>query len=406
MTMTRPSIMSSHWSRQLKTSGLVLALTLPILWQTGVAAQSTTLTGENFNTPSFFITGGDFSGCANPFQKQGSGFFQFSANGLAFGPFPGTFEESGVVDFFPDLSGKFFSHFKIFSSGLVIEGDKSGVLQQAFCVQGSSFSPTQGNFFGDTVRYSASIPTPSGPFQDSGVSFVKGFFGGANFFFEQFTSTAVLPPGPPAVLTLQPMTAVNPVGTTHTVTATVLDATGRPVPNVTVQFTVTGSISTSGSCQTNQNGQCSFTYSGPQFPGADLIKASSGVATGTATKAWIFPASTPGQKVTGGGQTLDFLTFGFNVQDQSGLMGHCNVIDHRGNHFKCLDVQSLVVTPPHATFFGNGTLNDVVMQYRIDVDDVDAPDGSETMFQDTFRILTSSGFSGGGTVVHGNIEIH
>lgn len=47
---------------------------------------------------------------------------------------------------------------------------------------------------------------------------------------------------PPATLTLAPAADTNPVGTQHCVTATVEDALRNPVPNVTVRFTVAGSV--------------------------------------------------------------------------------------------------------------------------------------------------------------------
>src|SRR5690348_14991462 len=51
-------------------------------------------------------------------------------------------------------------------------------------------------------------------------------------------------PGPPATLTLSPIAATNPVGTSHTATATVEDAGGNAVPNITVRFSVAGSTTT------------------------------------------------------------------------------------------------------------------------------------------------------------------
>src|SRR6266850_625936 len=45
-------------------------------------------------------------------------------------------------------------------------------------------------------------------------------------------------PAGPATLTLAPKTATNPVGTSHTVTATVKDASGNPTPGITVRFSV------------------------------------------------------------------------------------------------------------------------------------------------------------------------
>lgn len=102
--------------------------------------------------------------------------------------------------------------------------------------------------------------------------------------------------GAPAVLALSPATATNPVGTSHTVTATVTDAAGQPVPDVVVRFSVTGAHTVNGSCTTGPNGQCSFSYTGTQA-GSDVISAyadgdndsvqDADEPTGSATKTWV-----------------------------------------------------------------------------------------------------------------------
>jgi hypothetical protein len=118
----------------------------------------------------------------------------------------------------------------------------------------------------------------------------------------------------PAVdsVTLSPPSAVNPVGTSDTVTATATGG-GQPVPGATILFTVQGSVSTSGSCTTAANGQCSFTYAGPQLPGADIITGTAddnhnGVAdptepAGQATVAWVLPTTT--KAITMGPQAME-----------------------------------------------------------------------------------------------------
>ena len=116
-------------------------------------------------------------------------------------------------------------------------------------------------------------------------------------------ATKTWTPATPATLVLSPAADTNPVGTSHTVTATVKDAGGNPVANVTVRFTVTGSVNTSGQCMTNTAGQCGFTYNGPTAPGADAITAfadtdndstkDAGEPGGAATKGW-----TPGAPAT------------------------------------------------------------------------------------------------------------
>jgi hypothetical protein len=225
--------------------------------------------------------------------------------------------------------------------------------------------------------------------------------------------------GAPASLTLTPPDAVNMVGTSHTVTATVHDAGTNPVAGVLVRFAVSGSSSTSGSCTTDAAGQCGFTYSGPTLAGADIISAyadSDGNASqgpgepgAEATKAWILPASTAGQ-ASGGGQiwnssNTDKIAFGFNAQSTgSGLHGNCEVVDPTPANnvkIKCLDVTTLVQSGTHATLFGNAVVNGTTTTYRIDVDDLGEP-GSGF---DKFRIVTANGYSVGGMIANGNIQI-
>ena len=81
------------------------------------------------------------------------------------------------------------------------------------------------------------------------------------------------PPQPQASsLTLAPKSAANPVGSEHTVVATVEDASGAPVSGVTVRFSVSGANTASGSQTTDANGQASFAYTGAA-QGVDTISA-------------------------------------------------------------------------------------------------------------------------------------
>jgi hypothetical protein len=130
-----------------------------------------------------------------------------------------------------------------------------------------------------------------------------------------------------------------------------------------------------------------------------------------ATKAWILPTSTAGQ-TTGGGQTwnsvhTDKIAFGYNAQSQNNgtLKGNCEVVDPTPANnvkIKCLDVTTLVQSGTHATFFGNATVNGASTTYRIDVDDFGEPGAGS----DTFRIVTGNGYSLGGTLTNGNIQVH
>jgi WD40-like Beta Propeller Repeat len=227
-------------------------------------------------------------------------------------------------------------------------------------------------------------------------------------------------PTAPAAVAVTPPDAVNTVATNHTVTATVTTSTGAPFADASVLFATAGSTSASGSCTTAANGECSFTYLGPQLPGADIITAcadsnkngsvDAAEPCAEATKAWILPTSTTGQ-TTGGGQILnsagnDKIAFGYNAKSTaSGLSGNCSVVDPSpvtNVKLKCLDVSSIVQTGTHATFFGNATVNGVAATYRVDVEDL----GEPGIGHDTFKIQTSSGYAASGTLTNGNLQVH
>lgn len=94
-------------------------------------------------------------------------------------------------------------------------------------------------------------------------------------------------------ITLTPAEATNPVGTDHTVTATLFDENLDPLVGITVNFEVTAgpNLGETGSCVTDANGQCTFTYTGDGGAGTDTITASfvddqSQTRTATALKHW------------------------------------------------------------------------------------------------------------------------
>jgi uncharacterized repeat protein (TIGR01451 family) len=99
-------------------------------------------------------------------------------------------------------------------------------------------------------------------------------------------------------ITLTPATDTNPVGGSHTVTATIKKASGEPVSGRTVSFSIesgpnTGATGTCNpaDCKTNANGQVTFTYTDTGGAGTDNISASFVDSLGTtqkatATKTW------------------------------------------------------------------------------------------------------------------------
>ena len=58
--------------------------------------------------------------------------------------------------------------------------------------------------------------------------------------------------------------------------------------------------------------------------------------------------------------------------------------------------------PTHATFFGNATVDGAPTTYRIDVDDLSQPGAGG----DSFKLQTGSGYTVGGVLVRGDIQIH
>jgi hypothetical protein len=132
---------------------------------------------------------------------------------------------------------------------------------------------------------SANFPTTLGAFDTT-------FNAGNDAFVAKISDV-----GPPATLTLDPAADTNVVDTQHCVTATVKDSSSNPTPGVTVRFSVTGSVTTSGSATTDANGEAIFCYTGPEAPGTDAITAyadtnnnnvqDAGEPTGAAAKTWV-----------------------------------------------------------------------------------------------------------------------
>jgi hypothetical protein len=94
-------------------------------------------------------------------------------------------------------------------------------------------------------------------------------------------------------ITLTPATATNPVGTSHTVTATV-KRNGNPVSGAVVTFNVDSgpNVNKHGTGTTNASGQTTFTYTDTGGAGTDEISATftddaGALEKATATKTWV-----------------------------------------------------------------------------------------------------------------------
>jgi hypothetical protein len=237
------------------------------------------------------------------------------------------------------------------------------------------------------------------------------------------TASKTWTPGPPATLTLAPKTATNVVDAQHCVTATVKDQYGNATPAITVRFSVTGSVTTSGFVVTNASGQATFCYLGPPLAGADVITAYADTNTNSvqdpgepgdsAAKIWVLPPSTAGCKVTYGGRitaaNADKATFGGNAMvPASGAQGQEEYQDHGSAadlnvHSIRVDVLTCGRDGTSATIFGTATVNGSgSYAFRIDVQDLGEPGAN-----DTYRIRLSTGYdSGMQTLNQGNVQIH
>jgi hypothetical protein len=227
-------------------------------------------------------------------------------------------------------------------------------------------------------------------------------------------------PANPATLTLAPKTATNVVDAQHCVTATVKDAFGNATPNITVRFTVTGAVNTSGSQTTNAAGEATFCYTGPALPGADVIKAfadtngnttqDAGEPSDTASKTWVLPTSTPGCRVTYGGRITaangDKGTFGGNAK-ADGLQGQEEYQDHgsaAAMNVHSTAVQAVTCHGTSVSIFGTATV-DGGGSYNFRIDLVD--NGEPGAGSDTYRIRLSNGYdSGTQTLAGGNVQQH
>src|SRR6185503_17058852 len=109
-------------------------------------------------------------------------------------------------------------------------------------------------------------------------------------------------------LTLDPPAAVNPIGTSHTVTATLRNAQGVPQAGHEILFSVisgpnagaAGTCSVHADCATDIDGVVHFTYTGGPTPGVDILRACFDDVGGNencslgVTKQWVLPCGPDG----------------------------------------------------------------------------------------------------------------
>ncbi len=250
-----------------------------------------------------------------------------------------------------------------------------------------------------------STATYTGPTGIFGFQLVYGELSGAPAVLQ-----VDLPLATPTIA-LNPPSAVNPVGTNHTVTATVDDNNGNPAQGVTVDFSVTsgpntgatGTCAVNADCTTDASGNVSWTYTGGTTAGIDTIQACVELTQTctTAMKTWYDPNA---GFVTGGGWVGAHANFGFVAKYQSGSTTPVGSVEYQDRdagikfHSNSFDANGLIVLGDTATVTGTGTLNGVSVTFTLTVTD-NSPD--------TFEIAFSTGYDSGlQSLTGGNVQIH
>jgi hypothetical protein len=270
-----------------------------------------------------------------------------------------------------------------------------------------------GNAYLAGATSSTDLPTTPGAFDRS--------YNGR--YVDAFVSKLAFRIGPPATLTLSPKIATNTVGARHCVTAGVRDSSGNPTPDRLVRYTVTGSVTKTGSAFTDGSGRATFCYRGPELPGSDSIRAfadsdrdgfqDADEPGDSAAKTWALPASTPGCEVGEDGKITaddgDPASFdGDAAATATDVRGEQEYHD-RGPaanvNVKSTSLEALVCSSDRkrATIFGKATINGAGSFYfKIEVQDLGEPGAGI----DTYRILLSHGYdSGRQTLEEGNVQI-
>lgn len=197
----------------------------------------------------------------------------------------------------------------------------------------------------------------------------------------------------PTNVTLTPPSATNPVGSPHTVTATVLDNNNNPLPGTLVNFSVTGANAgatgtcTPPSCRTDAAGQVSFTYTGTNV-GNDTItacftnQAGSMVCT-TASKTWFSPVTISINDVTaneGDGPGLTDFTFDVTLS-QAAPAGGVTVLASTANATASAPGDFVAQTNTPVVFSAGQTARPFIVKVVGDL--VDEP-------TETFAVILSS----------------
>jgi hypothetical protein len=204
--------MNRHLRLSVVALVFALALAAPAFGRAGTsgppAGTNPSPASETLNGDST-TTGAPFSSTISC-QSPTSGTLEYTISGLALGPYPGTFTETGTVTINEGAVSAFSASFTVSSGATTLTGTKSGpgaLAGAGQCVENSSDFPAGTNFFVATSfegTYDVTITGPSGTNRFSGstqnsLNFTSGTFpsGGSQEVFESATEVPVAPGCPP-----------------------------------------------------------------------------------------------------------------------------------------------------------------------------------------------------------------
>ena len=287
-------------------------------------------------------------------DTEGTSTVNWTAEGVATGPYPGTFTASGTLTIGPQtLPG---AH----PPGPGNEGTVAGPVtsfQESFTIHSGATTIT-----GTKILDPQSTSGTIGTCQTVDQFPVLDFFDGHGTVVEVHAQTRY------------EASIQGPGGTTT---------------DGGIAFASVNDIQITGSCPTGTECQARLAGFNETFSLSDPLIPFPGRANGGGH----VPAVLGGDKVT----------FAFHARrDAAGMRGACNVVDNLADrHITCLTVDSYTQVGNHVSITGQAHDNGTETGYVIEATD----NGEPNQGADSFTIGTDSGFVAGGNVTKGNVQV-
>lgn len=323
----------------------IVGSTVALAHPAPAAATGPGLSGEVFGVPDF-LTISD-THC----DPAGVSSFRFTVRGIALGPYPGVYYETGRVVIAPQMSPP-FDRFRNFASGALLELD-------------------------------ANFRVESAAGEVTGEKHLVTFFLNVGACAED-AEHVFAPGGIPELCT---------------------NADFYGIDGSLLEYRAT--ITTAGESFEDAGASTLFLLS----ERAECPSVLPGVHGGDAFQETFFtlsPVNTPGH-ATGGGRLSagpggGYVAFGFNARsDGDRLEGNCTLLDDDTRTLvKCLTVTSFVQVGNTVVIRGLAEVDGVVTSYRIEATD----NGEAGTGLDVFALETDSGYSAAGPVEDGNVAVH